>query len=292
VGYDNYLFSKEYVDEYEGISYLGEDIIRDEVIKLKLVQDTLQRMGKTFLFTYAPSKPHIFPDKIPAVLRPYSGQKTNNYTTFKRLSDSLNIKQLDCNALFISMRHTNPNTIIAKQGFHWSLYGSLLAADTLLKYIERERKIDMPELVITKMKYSDTARSSDNDIATCTNLIFPITRETFCYPDFRFSIGDTKTKPKTIFIGDSFIWQWVYQGVLDNTTTDWEYWYYFGRVYNKKNLDNDPIPMENYDWPKALLNTDCVIVVFTPMNIGRFNEKGMFIEKMYNYFYPKKVQAG
>ena len=287
LGVDNYLFSMAYIDEYEGRMYcLSERQARDEIRKLKQIQDTLDRMGKTFVFTYAPSKPYIFPEKIPRILRSRGVQKPNSYGAFKRLSDSFGVRQLDFNALFMAMKDTAPD-IFTKQGCHWSLRGSLLAADTLIKFIERERKIEMPEIVITKMAYSDVPRSPDNDLLNSINLIWPVAQERFCYPEYHYSPGDKKTKPKTVFIGDSFVWQWIDQGVMENATSDWEFWYYFGQVNDQKTRGGAAATaLDNYDWPKVMLDADCVVVVFTPMNFFRFADSTMFIEKMYDYFYP------
>ena len=230
IGHDDYLFGKMYVDDYDGRLYMGTETIRGVFIKMKLIQDTLERMGKTFIFTYAPSKPYLFPEKIPDILRPHNGLKIDNYTTCKKIGDSLHIKQLDFNGLFIAMKDTSKYPLFTKQGCHWSVYGSVLASDTLIKFIERERQIKMPELVLSTIQYSDTARDADNDLGKCTNLIFPICKEKYYYPQYHYNADSIKTKPKTIFIGDSFIWLWIGDGFIQNTTANWEYWYYFHDV--------------------------------------------------------------
>ena len=288
-GYDDYLFSKGYEDEYDGTAYLGTDAIRDELIRLKLVQDTLERLGKTFIFAYAPSKQYIYPDKIPDILRKDNKIGTTTYRTFRRIGDSLHIRQLDFNALFMAMRDTAHAALITKQGCHWSIYGGLLAADTIVKYIEHARHITMPELVITKSNYSTVAIPPDNDLATCTNLIYPYTKETFYYPEFHYSIDSAKTKPKTIFIGDSFVWPLIGNGLLLRTMSDWEYWSYCTQVWREKETPPPGyLDIDSYDWHGAIMRTDCIIILYTTINLNVMNQRGQVIERMYNYFYPQK----
>ncbi len=290
IGHDNYLFDKEYVDEYEGVTYMGAEVARKELIKMKCIQDTLERLGKTFVFAYAPSKPYYIPEKIPDLLKPNHKRTISDYETFRAIGDSLKIKQLDYNALFMAMKDTTRNPIILKQGYHWSVYGSLLAADTMIKFIEKERKIKMPELKLTAMHYSETARDEDNDFVKFANLMFPITKETYCYPDFLYYNDGTKTRPKTIYIGDSFTWQWIHFGFMQSTNSEWEFWYYFKSVWNQKIIDvnGESLKIANYNWQKQLSGTDCVVVLFTPRNLHLLAEKSSFVEKMYDYFYPGK----
>ncbi len=176
IGKDGYIFGKEDVEEYMKTSYMGKDVIREVCYKIKRIQDTLQRLGKTFVFTYAPSKAHFIPDKIPGrELR--KGLDLNDYETFRRIGDSLGIVSLDFNTWFYLIRDSSKGALMTKQGFHWSAYGSLLAAQYLTKYIENERHIKMPELEITKMLYSDKAKDADDDLVKCTNLISKMSGE-------------------------------------------------------------------------------------------------------------------
>jgi len=288
VGNNGYLFNREYIDEYEGRYYGGDIAIRESLIKLKAVQDTLERLGKTFVFAYAPSKAYFMPENIPFSLRRACTSRETNYKAFRRLGDSLKIKQLDYNALFIAMRDTSKNLLFTKLGTHWSIYGSILASDTLIKFIERERNIKMPNLVITKLCYSNIAIPPDDDLAKCSNLIFPMTKEKLCYPEYHYSDDSTKTKPKMIFIGDSFGGQWIAHNFFQSVTQSWEYWYYFKTVWNQQNFFNSTINIDEYNWQKSILGAECIIVIYNPTNLQSQTAGTECIQKMYDYFYPDK----
>ncbi len=282
IGYDGYVFGREDVTEYCGSPYMGEEVIRAELIKVKRLQDTLQRLGKTFIFAYAPSKAHCMPAQIPGLLTKIKVAGVSNYSTFRTIGDSLHLNQLDYVALFRSMNDTTQNQLMTRQGFHWSVYGSLVAADTMIKFIERERNIKMPGLVLTKMHYSDTARDSDNDLVKCTNLIFPLSGERYSYPEYYYHADTNATRPKAIFIGDSFIWGLVGNGFLQNSVADWKYWTYFNDVYS----EHGAADIRAYDWKKALSESDCVVILMTPMNFHILTWKRRFLQMMYDYYYP------
>jgi hypothetical protein len=291
MGKDGYLFMKDYIDEYNGRHYkpIYDIGIRASLTKLKLVQDTLDRMGKTFIFAYAPGKAYFMPENIPLAVQRPDGPHTSNYSTFKRLGDSLKLRQLDFNALFMAMKDTSKDLLFARHGIHWSLYGSLLASDTLIKFIERERNIKMPHLVITKLCHPGTIIFPDNDLAKLSNVIFPMKESKLCYPEYHYDSDSTKTKPKIIFIGDSFGGQWIANEFPQNVSTGWEFWFYFNWVWEQQHPHDAANEIsKGYDWQRSMSNADCIVSIWNPVNLQAQTSPNAFIEKMYTYFYPDK----
>ena len=286
VGNDNYLINREYVDEYEGRCYGDYEKVRNTIRKLKLIQDTLERAGKTFIFVIAPSKPYFMPQNIPLCLRRSGGPKISNYTCFQQLIDSSNIKYLDFNALFKKMKDTSRAPLFSRQGAHWSLFGSLLASDFMSKFIEKQRNIKLPRLEITKYCYPDTIISPDNDMVRCSNLIFPAFKEKLCYPEYHYVADNAKTDLKIIFIGDSFGGQWIANKYMQGITTNWEFWYYFNNVWNTQNIFNGAVQISNgYNWQQALSNAECLVIEFNPTNLQGQILPTACIERIYKMYY-------
>ncbi len=287
VGHDNYLFGKLYVDEYYGRDYIGTATIRKKLMMLRRVQDTLERMGKTFVLVYAPSKPYLYQEQIPDCLRETTVPDTTNYRSFRRLGDSLKIRQVDFNAWFVSMKETSKDVLMGRQGVRWTMYGGLIAGDSMTRYVEQKRNIRMPQLVIKSVNYSTEAQHTDDDLFAVSNLIFPITKEQFTYADYFFRDSGT-TRPRAIYIGDSFLWTWITNGQMHSTNTDWEFWCYFYQVWTEQTMNNGGsfAPRAFYDWQRSLANTDCVIVVLTPPGLKDLAFKDSFIDVFYNYFFP------
>ena len=290
LGNDGQLFTKVHVDEYFGVDQVGIDTVRTVLIKLKKIQDTLERLGKTMVWAFAPSKVYYVPKDIPECLRPETGIRTSNYHTFKRLGDSLRINILDLNGYFMAMKDTTKNLIMSKQGGHWTFYGALLGGDTLTKYIERIRNVSMPELTIKKINHFEKGRGLDDELSKILNLVFPVGIEQYCYPDYDYTSKGGKEKPKIVVICDSYMWPLITAKYFLNTYTDWQCWHYFYEVWNEECIwgRQNVQQIANYNWQASLLNTDCVVILFTPYNLAKFPKKDFFVEAIYNYFYPEK----
>jgi len=284
IGKDNYLFEEAYIDEYTGSHTVPETAQVKALYKLKCIQDTMMRLGKTIVLLDAASKPYFMPDKMPSYGRYGHYFGPSSYLAHLRICDSLGIHHIDLNKWFMGMRDTAHNKLFTKQGTHWSTYGALLVADSLIKYIEKTRKIQLPELQITQMRYDSIPRNSDADIGKAINLIVPLKNEILSYPEFVYKKDSTTSKPKMIFVGDSFIWTFVHVHLLENISDGWEFWYYFSEVYKDK--ADTLMHIDAYDWQKALSQADCIVMVYTTTNLLDLGSKYGFIEKCYDHYYP------
>jgi len=194
---------------------------------------------------------------------------------------------MDMNAWFLSMKDTSsPDKLFSKSGTHWTLYGALLAGDTLIKYLSRERNIRLPTLEITKKNYSYTPRVPDADLADGLNLAIPLPAERLCYPEYTYHNDSTRQRPKMIFIGDSFVWPLITNGLLQNISKDWEFWYYFREVY--RDGRNGMPDINNYDWMQSIKEADCIIFIYNPANLKSFSGQHSVVEAIYNGFFPAK----
>ena len=184
------------------------------------------------------------------------------------------------------MKQTGNELLFPKQGNHWSEYGALLAADSLISYLEQLRSIRMIHPVWTKVEHTNEARYSDDDIAKTLNLISPITTETFSYPDIKFTGDKTAVKPKIIFVGDSFLFHWVNDGVMYECYKDWQILHYNETLINKDHDSRSWFVLKGYNYAEQLNNADGVVVIFTTRNLNNMGRN--FIEQVYSRYYPSK----
>src|SRR6185312_16477155 len=98
------FYEQGYIEAYHGLDYAGESKLRTSVYQLRKIQDTLERLGKTFVFLYAPSKAYYLSEYLPDAPAGWTPATPTNYSTFKRLCDSAGIRQIDYNAWFLSMK--------------------------------------------------------------------------------------------------------------------------------------------------------------------------------------------
>lgn len=287
LGSNNYLFYDNYIDAYNGKDFVGQAPLREKIRKIKALQDTLARQGKTLIVVYAPCKAWFYPEYFPRWKKMPRNDSNNNYKTLVRIGDSAGINQTDINRWYLSLKDTNREALYPKLGIHWSNYGSILGADTIIRYIERLRQIKMPHPKWTKVIHTTEARQPDNDMANTLNLFFPLAKETYCYPELYYTNDSGITKPKLIFVGDSYTINLIRTGVLNNISKEWQFWFGFKNVMNKDNYDAwEYIKMENYNWKGELDKADCIIILNTPMNMNNLGNG--FVEAAYDYYYPAK----
>jgi len=290
VGKDNYLFQQIYIDEYNGVDFIGDDVIANEFWKLKRIQDTLEKLGKTLVFTYGSAKPYYFPEKIPSELLRKGGPHKTNYRSCVRIGDSLKLNQIDFAGWLLATNNSDKNSIIGKRGSHWTPYASLLAADSLIKYLERLRHITMPEIKITSVHRTDSERFNDENFSLNSDLVFPIKKEKQACADFHYVFRDSAKKPKIIYIGDSFINFWLGNQLMATTNSYWEYWFYFDKVWTEKTFSGveKVQTVHEKDWIKSITDADCVVILWTSFNLWSIKRDDFYIEGLYHHFYPGK----
>ncbi len=281
------LIASLIVNSYYGKDFLGYDSILRKVIMLKALQDTFGKLGKSLILVHTPCKAFYNAEEM-AELMGDIPRKPNNFETVLHYGDSLGVNQVNLNAWFVSMKYQSKELIFSKQGVHWTVYGSILGGDSIVKFIERLRKVRMLHPTWTKIERTSEARDTDNDLAIVLNLIFPVTEEIFSYPEVHYPVDATAVKPNIIYIGDSFVMNLLRNGMMDNVHDHWEFWYYFGELHNRENPGEYGPPLSKYDWHGAIDKADCIVLAYTAHNIRMLGNG--FIEQAYRYYYPETAK--
>ena len=274
IGKDNYLFENWYISAYTGSRFVGEDLINAKVEKLAQIKDTLEKYNTKLIIVLAPGKGHYYPEYIPD----YYDQKFDktNYQYYKESLNKTNIEVFDANNWFINMKDTINYPLFTQTGTHWSDYGATLAADSLLKMIEKELQYRIPHFYWNEIEFSNNPRNADNDLEKLMNLYFKIEQPLMAYP---LCYNDTnKTdfqKLDAIVIADSFFWQF-FNGPFAWSFNDIKYWYYFGSVfpdnYSSKTTTDD------IDIIEQLKSRELLIIMASTANLYEFGSG--FIEEM------------
>ena len=290
LGKDHYLFSEYGIGQFCGTNRTNDTFLQERLGKLKDIQDTLERLGKVLLFVQAPAKSRYYPEYFPESLS-CEDTDQSDYHRFVTLSDSLHINHLNLNGWFVSLKRQTKYPLFLKQGYHWSKYGTILAADSLVECLTRQLNQKLPDLVITSVRINHDISEQDRDISTSLNLIFPFVEESEGLPDYHFEEDSTSKKPKVIFLGDSFLWSFSYANIFEGISKDWEFWYYFQDVWNRKSTagEEEMKHMKDYDWRKSLLEADALVMVYSETNLYRVGSG--FIEEAFEHFYGKDVST-
>jgi len=167
---------------------------------------------------------------------------------------------------------------------HWSIYGVAVAADTLIRFLEKRHPGTLPSMQIGNTEVSDSLRSTDFDIGNMLNVVFPLPKVKGAYPQLHFSGDPVKKKLSVLIIADSYYLNLV-NGIGEKIFGKQEYWYYNSKVYPAI-IDNDnPVYIDKSDLRKKLSGFDVILLMTSEINMhcGYWN----FIEEVYQSLHPE-----
>ncbi|MCK9219239.1 MAG: hypothetical protein M0P47_04210 [Bacteroidales bacterium] len=280
VGKNNELFSKDYIDGYLGKSVFGKRFMDDKIRMLKYVQNYLWETKRIMVIVMIPpDKGSFYPELIPDRFLKMERHQTNrDYFTKKAHEAGINV--LDFNPYFSALKHTSRYRLIPSTGIHWSDYGSYLAADSAIRYFEKEKGIVMPKMILDSIQTSTSPRNLDDDINKTMNLIWNAPHEILAYPCYHFVTDTTRSKPAALFIADSYIWGWYHQPIIKNLFRNQEIWYYDYAVYPESQTKM------KYTWEinlrEAIERQDFVILF--QVGAGNGNPGAGIIDRLYTEY--------
>ncbi|NLK15043.1 MAG: hypothetical protein GX311_01445 [Bacteroidales bacterium] len=276
IGKNKYLYEENYIKAYHGTDYIGYDSIMNRMQRLKYVQDTLSKLDKNIILIFAAGKGSFYPEYFPDEY--ITEKKTTNYETHLQLAQQLGISHIDFNSYFIENKSKSPYPLYPQYGIHWSYYGMCLAADSIIRYIENARNIDMPNLYWDQIEITQP-KKGDYDIADGMNLLVKLKTFNMAYPNIKFQSDSAKIKPTVLVISDSFYWGMYNMGITSAFSNS-HFWFYNKQIY--PNNDNTPTETSIFDLKDEIDKHDVIIIMATEATLPALGWG--FIENVYNHF--------
>lgn len=280
VGKNSTLFELNYIRDYTGTSFRGKEVINEQVAKLRFLQDTMNQQGVKLIVYFAPGKASFFPECIPQRYLD-SMQAMSNYRYYAQTCREAGLRCFDMNAWFVSQKNKSPYPLYHRGGIHWSSYGWTLALDSLCRFMGQQQGTPLPQMEITEVQLSDTARDTDNDIEKALNLLCGLPHDQYAYPLIKINEGENVRKPSVLIVADSYWWNVFSSGNTLHVFDGCDFWYYNTEVYY-----DDGRPMVAADQLNILSEVqkkDFVIILSTEANL--FNFGWGFIEKLYDQYH-------
>ncbi len=284
VGKRNELFEEDYIKEYVGQYYVGDSVWIKKAAKLKAVQDTLAKMGKTLVVIFEPDKASFYPELIPSKYQRIAKQPSN-YDVLSQKLKSAGVNVLDLNQYFISIKNKSEYPLFPQCGTHWSYYGSALAADTAVSYIESLTKTDLPDIKIKANEVPDVPRHPDYDIGLAMNLMFTIPHPKTANPIIEINNDKKRNLPDVLLVGDSFYFNWLNNRIPTKVFNTCDFWYYNKMITTSNGEQRGKAT--DLDFRSEIEKRDIIIIMVT----GRFMHAfgWGFDEQLYELFYPGNV---
>lgn len=273
VGKDNYLYELNYLLAYSGKDFIGEDSIRQNIERLKFIQEELGKRNKTVLLVLAPGKASFYPEFIPDEY--LQTDSPTNYKIYAKLSNDFGINTIDFNSYFISQKESSEYPLYPKGGIHWSHYGMCMALDSIVHRLEKLRNENLTEIYWDNVRM-DLPNEVDNDIANGMNLLFTPCKDSMAYPEIIIKEEDVAVRPSAVVIGDSFYWD-MYNLTPRVFNENHHFWY-----YNKEGFPPEagsPVNVDNLNFQQELEQHDIFMILCTEANLSRLGWG--FIDRAY-----------
>ena len=244
-------------------------MLTKEAQRLLMLQNTLETFGTHLLVCQVPSKDLVYPEYLPEDAdTSYVGAPKMSARFFnEEIYNQLGINHLNLEQWFLQIKDTADFMLFPKTGMHWSNYASLLAADTLIRYMEHLGSINMRNLVIGP-RVLDNARQPDDDLERLLNLWRPISKPQYDYAECTSDGDTTAIKPKVIVIGDSFWWSIAAQLELKDFFSVAPYWYYNNTIYYDPRYN----AVKEVNIADELCSADFVVLSYSATQQYRMND--------------------
>lgn len=179
-------FTHEYITASLGYDHLNRGLIDQRVMKLRRLQQFLwDEKGIFLLVIVAPDKVLFYPEDIPdRFTRRKPGISGRDYLVKACAGNGINY--IDFNPWFRQMKDTSRWLLFPATGVHWSVYGSVLAADSVIRYLEKHLGRPMPGLRIDRIEMAEKPRQFDDDVNETMNLVWDVDHPPLAYPVFHF----------------------------------------------------------------------------------------------------------
>lgn len=283
IGKNNYLFEENYIKAYYGTDYIGYDSIKQRMQGLKYIQDTLTKLNKNIILVFAAGKGSFYPEYFPENYK--IEKKITNYEVHVEQAQQQGISYIDFNKYFLENKNKSQYPLYPQYGIHWSYYGMCLAADSIIRFIENTRNIDMPNLYWDQIEIAQP-KKSDYDIADGMNIIFKFKTFNMAYPQIKIQSDSAKTKPSVLVISDSYYWGMFNFGI-SNAFTNSHFWFYNKQIY--PDSYQSPIETSQINLKDEIAKHDVIIIMATEATLPNFGWG--FIENTYNLFKGVKTKT-
>ncbi len=281
IGKDDYVFSESYIFSAYGDDFIGEERIRSQMQKAKVIQDSLKRYGVDLLFVFAPGKGEFCTEFIEDKYK--HPVKTTNHAEFVKQCKSNGVNYLDLYTYFNLLKPNTKYPLFPKFGHHWSFYGEVLAVDTIIRHIETLHHVQLPEIAWEKTEVVDTARSRDADVLKSMNLYSnPDQNMKLAYPEVLFENDSLKNGTRVLTISDSYWYGPVYMGIPHNCFGGGQFWYYFNKVVPSPR-QGEKVEVWELNLKEELeKNNQVIMLLYSDGNLGAFGNT--FIQDAYEMY--------
>jgi len=272
VGKEGYLYVRNYIDAVNGNDFMGSAYINLQIEKAKVVDSVLKSKNIDLLFAIAPGKGSYFPEYIPDVYKNNKYPDSTNYACYKKAFSISALNFIDLREYFLKIKDTCKYPVFSQVGVHWGEYACSIAAQQLIKEMEKIKKIKIAEIKITDLTPNDNLISYDKDALSLMNMFETPKFYSMPTPTIKCEVHNQQ---KLLSISDSYFSNIVPLGIIDQIFPNYEYW-----IYGKKDIPRTKLV-------EAIESKDIILIMATDATLSKFPYS--FIDSTYEIYAPKNV---
>ena len=267
-GKHNWLYYEQNVNDYYGTemyrwlpdaSTARETFDREARLMWKL-RGVLQDYGIEFLMFMAPEKGFIYPEHLPDRLHDTNSINAREYYAAKFEENGFPFIEMTSWFQALKEADTLPYSLISQTGAHWG-FSSVLAADSLLRFMEMLKGEHLPQLALGPFHESaDSTQNDDHDLEMNLNLMRKMRHPYDRLYDDKVTVVTDSTirKPEVLFIGNSYLWRIHYYIPFEELFEWSEFWFYNSTAYSGPGYA-DQTPVADLDIIEKILDADYVV---------------------------------
>jgi len=281
-GKKDILYEYDYIRAFLGWDFIGETTLDKKMRRLKQMQDFLKNEKNIdLIFVLEPSKARYEPEYLP---KPYDSEERTitNYECILKMAEKYDITYLDVNNYFLRMKDTTQFLLYPQYGVHWSVYGVTLVIDTLIRFIEGQAHLDLPEMYIDDIEISKRLRDTDYDAGKPLNLLFKLPTVPMAYPVIRFEENPKKDRPNVLAVADSYYWNIFNTRLPQHLFNNEAFWYFNSLVY--PDFYYGAVYVEDLDLKTEIEQQNIILLMVTER--FQFKYDWRFIDNIYELYNP------
>jgi hypothetical protein len=190
----------------------------------------------------------------------------------------MGINHIDFNSYFVLNKDQSKYPLYPQYGIHWSYYGMYLAADSMIRYMEHSRGIDMPDLTWNETELAQP-KEEDYDIADGMNILWRLKSFEMAYAPIRIKSGPEFTLPSVVVIADSYYWG-MFSAGISNAFKESHFWYYNKQIYPESH--HSPLETSQVSLKEEIDRHDLFVIMGTEATLPDLGWG--FIENAYDHF--------
>jgi len=300
IGKEGYLYEDDYIRAYLGEDYMGDSSISKNIRRMKFLQDHLKaNYDIDLILVLEPSKARYYPEFLPEKTDTLT-KGLSNYEAYRDAAKKYGLNLVDLNHYSLQLKNHPLNwdipqnisrledlvplisryPVYTRNGIHWSAFSSVIMGDTIVKYIENLRNIDLPEMDIDTIVISNRPQSTDNDVSKTMNLLWDPPMKEMAYPRLAFSDTTGKTRPRVLVVGDSYYWNIFNTRLPKNLFANEAFWYFYARVY--PDYYQEEIWVKDINIREEIEKQDIILLMVTERFLFKFDWG--FINDLYKLY--------